>query len=220
MVLSPDLRLHLSSSATIRGCPFGGQSAYHFNEPRHPNERRSSSNLSARDSVVPALQTVLASASEYDVVWNLGDIVGYGANPNQVVYLARRLGGTIVRGNHDRVYRGIMDYSKLRDFSSLASASVAWTQDVLTKENTQWLAQLRRGPVWLIRRRVQCVHEAPNDEDEYIFFREDARSAMDRSRTRIVFFGHTHWQVGWSLRGQELTPIKPEYQSSLGAEQY
>jgi diadenosine tetraphosphatase ApaH/serine/threonine PP2A family protein phosphatase len=95
-----------------------------------------------------------------------------------------------------------------------------WTNAVLTKENTQWLAKLRRGPVWPIRRKVQCVHGPPKDEDEYTFFREDAWAAMNTSRARIVFCGHTHWQTGWSFHGRELTPLKPEYQSSDGAEQF
>jgi predicted phosphodiesterase len=55
---------------------------------------------------LPALEAVLAAAPEHDVVWNLGDVVGYGANPNEVVDLARKLGGIVVRGNHDRVCCG------------------------------------------------------------------------------------------------------------------
>ena len=50
-----------------------------------------------------ALDAVIAASPAHDVVWNLGDIVGYGANPNEVIDRARALGSVFVRGNHDRV---------------------------------------------------------------------------------------------------------------------
>lgn len=156
---------------------------------------------------LPALQAVLASAADYDVVWNLGDIVGYGANPNEVVDLVRTLGGVVVRGNHDRACSGIMTFYEFRDLSSLASTTSMWTKDVLIKENRDWLAKLPRGPISPIPRKVRCVHGAPQNEDEYIFFREDAWAALYRSRALITFCGHTHWQFGWSLFGKELAPL-------------
>jgi len=54
-----------------------------------------------------ALEAVLAAAPAHDVVWNLGDVVGYGANPNEVIDETRRLGSVFVRGNHDRVCSGL-----------------------------------------------------------------------------------------------------------------
>ncbi len=169
---------------------------------------------------LPALQAVLASAPEYDAVWNLGDIVGYGANPNEVVDSVRTLGGVVVRGNHDRACSGIMTFYELRDLSSLASATAMWTKDVLIKENRDWLAKLPRGPISPIPRKVRCVHGAPHNEDEYIFFKEDAWAVLSRSRVGLTFCGHTHWQVGWSLFGKELVPLKPEYESSSSAEHF
>jgi hypothetical protein len=156
----------------------------------------------------------------YDAAWNLGDIVGYGPNPNEVVDLARKLGGIVVRGNHDRACSGIMHFSEFRDLSLPAADAAHWTQGVLTKENRQWLAQLRPGPAWPILRKVPCVHGAPRNEDEYLFFREDARGAMDGSQASIIFCGQTHWQVGWSLFRRELTPLKPEYRPSTCAEHF
>ena len=169
---------------------------------------------------LPALHAVLAAAPKHDIVWNLGDIVGYGANPNEVVDLARRLGGIVVRGNHDRACSEIMHFSEFREFSSVAADAVHWTKGVLTKANKEWLAKLRRGPIWPILRKVQCVHGAPQNENEYIFLKENARAALDGSRARIIFCGHTHRQGGWSLHRRELTPLKPEYQSSICAEQF
>jgi predicted phosphodiesterase len=60
----------------------------------------------------PALEAALAAAPQYDALWNLGDIVGYGPNPNEVVDLAKMLGGIVVRGNHDRACSGIMYVSE------------------------------------------------------------------------------------------------------------
>ena len=68
-------------------------------------------------SSLEALEAVLAVAPQYDAVWNLGDIVGYGPNPNEVVDLARKLGGIVVRGNHDRACSGIMHFSEFRNLS-------------------------------------------------------------------------------------------------------
>jgi diadenosine tetraphosphatase ApaH/serine/threonine PP2A family protein phosphatase len=113
-----------------------------------------------------------------------------------------------------------MHFSEFRNLSVLAAYVANRTKGVLTEENMQWLAQLPRGPRWPILRKVQCVHGAPGNENEYLFFREDAHRAMVGSRARIVLCGHTHWQAGWSLRRREFTPLKPEYRSSNCAEQF
>ena len=164
-------------------------------------------------SNLPALEAVLAAAPQHDVVWNLGDVVGYGANPNEVVDLARNLGGIVVRGNHDRACSGTMHFSEYRELSKLASYTADWTQQALTKQNREWLSRLPQGPVRPIPRKVLCVHGSPWNEDAYTFFRDDAIVAFRSSRARIIFCGHTHWQVGWSWNEKEMTPLKPEYKS-------
>jgi predicted phosphodiesterase len=169
---------------------------------------------------LPALEAVLAAAPEHDVVWNLGDIVGYGANPDEVVDLAKKLGGMVVRGNHDRARSGNIKPDEYLNLNRDARCSVDWTQEILTKGNAKWLSRLPRGPVRPLGHKVACVHGSPCGEDEYVFFREDARAAFRASRARIIFCGHTHWQVGWSLNGRELTPLKPEFQSSEGLDQF
>jgi diadenosine tetraphosphatase ApaH/serine/threonine PP2A family protein phosphatase len=166
---------------------------------------------------LPALEAVLAAAPQHDAVWNLGDIVGYGANPNEVVDLARRLGGVVVRGNHDRACSGSMHFSEFRELSQLAAYTSNWTQKVLTKENREWLSRLPQGPIRPIPRKVLCVHGSPWNEDAYTFFRDDAFAAFRSCRARIIFCGHTHWQVGWSWNGKEVTPLKPDFESKVGA---
>ena len=72
-----------------------------------------------------ALEAVLAAAPPHDTVWNLGDSVGYGANPNEVIDRVRALGVVFVRGNHDRACCGLLS---LEDFNPIASRAAQWTQ--------------------------------------------------------------------------------------------
>lgn len=171
-------------------------------------------------SNLQALEAVLAAAPNYDVVWNLGDIVGYGANPNEVVDVAKKLPGIVVRGNHDRICSGNMKFGELRSLNSLASFAVNWTRKRLSAENKKWLARLPQGPVRPIGRKVACVHGSPRDEDEYMLFRGDVIAALYRRRAWLTLCGHTHWQAGWSLDRQVATPLKPVFESSDGVEQF
>ena len=91
-----------------------------------------------------ALDACLASAPSFDEVVNLGDIVGYGASPNDVAERSRALGKTFVRGNHDKAATGVMD---LEDFNPMAAAAAMWTRNELTPENMEWLRALPHGPV-------------------------------------------------------------------------
>ncbi len=78
----------------------------------------------------------MAAAPTYDSVVNLGDVVGYGASPNEVVERSRSLGNIFVRGNHDKAATGLLD---LADFNPMAAAAAIWTQNQLTPENHAWL---------------------------------------------------------------------------------
>ena len=111
-----------------------------------------------------ALDATLASAPPFDEVVNLGDIVGYGASPNEVAERSRKLGKTFVRGNHDKAATGVMD---LDDFNAMAATAAIWTRNELSPENLDWLRALPQGPVSLPDfPHVQLVHGSPNDEDE------------------------------------------------------
>ena len=171
-------------------------------------------------SNLPALEAVLAAAPQHDVVWNLGDIVGYGANPNEVVKLARSLGGVVVRGNHDRACSGDQRRPAFMDLNQTARAAAIWTREVLSKENIEWLAELPQGPVRPEGCEVEYVHGVPYDEDEYLIFKEDAWAAFHRSQARIIFCGHTHRQGGWSFDGCEVTPLRPGIRAGEIASHY
>ena len=168
--------------------------------------------ISDLHSNLQAIEWVLATAPKYDVVWNLGDTVGYGANPNEVVNRVRKLGGIVIRGNHDRICTGNVKFGEYRDLSQLALFAANWTQKILSAENTKWLSHLPRGPVRPLGRKVACVHGSPWNEDEYVIFKEDAWAAFRMCRARIILFGHTHRQVGWAKNGRGLTLLKPVFE--------
>ena len=88
-----------------------------------------------------ALEACLAAAPAYDGVANLGDVVGYGACPNEVVNKVRTMGEIFVRGNHDRACSGLSDAT---DFNSVAFAAANWTKNTLTDENISLFWDVRR----------------------------------------------------------------------------
>ena len=141
-----------------------------------------------------ALDTVLAAAppDSYDRVLVLGDLVGYGADPNAVIDRVRALDPlAVIRGNHDKAACGLDDGSS---FNQIARFAAAWTGDALTPPNRQYLYDLPAGPV-LIDEGVEICHGSPFDEDHYIFDGNDARRALDASRRTLCLFGHTHLPV-------------------------
>jgi predicted phosphodiesterase len=155
-----------------------------------------------------ALQAVLAAAPAHDVVWNLGDIVGYGANPNEVIEESRVLGTVFVRGNHDRACSGL---AGIEDFNPVAQRAARWTECVLTGEHREWLQHLAAGPVMPDGPQVSCVHGSPLDEDEYILTVRDAWGSLQEPRARITFFGHTHVQGGFATNDEEWFRLTPRY---------
>lgn len=152
-----------------------------------------------------ALTAVLAAAPAYDHVLMLGDLVGYGADPNAVVDRVRNLGAmTCVRGNHDKVGVGL---DSMQGFNHLARKAIAWTAEVLTPSNRDWVAALPQGPQ-VVDEVVQICHGAPFDEDVYIFDDLDAVRALRATTRPLCLFGHTHVPAGYALTG-ELQHVGP-----------
>ena len=104
-----------------------------------------------------------------------------------------------------------MAYYQYRSLSWLASYAADWTQQVLSKENQQWLSKLRRGPLRPLGPRLLCVHGMPKNEDEYLSEETGARRSLRASRAWITLFGHTHVQEGWCAMGRDLTLLKPNF---------
>jgi diadenosine tetraphosphatase ApaH/serine/threonine PP2A family protein phosphatase len=154
-----------------------------------------------------ALEAVLAAAPPHDVVWNLGDVIGYGASPNEVIDRVRQLGKLVVRGNHDRACSGLDVF----DFSQNAKVAILWTESILEDDHREWLRHLATGPVTPEDSAVSCVHGSPRDEDEYIFTLDDASSSLQTAPSPITLFGHTHRQVGFASGEYTETRLGPDY---------
>ena len=160
-------------------------------------------------SNLEALQTALAAAPQHDYVLNLGDVVGYGASPNEVVDAVRDLHGPIVRGNHDKACAGIGDTF---GFNAVADRAVSWTAETLTPGNRQWVRDLQRGPVEIPEYEFgQCVHGSPVDEDDYLLSSASAFEVFRDSTHLLTFFGHTHVQGGFVYRKGYVESIRPKY---------
>ena len=163
-----------------------------------------------------ALEACLAAAPAHDLVVNLGDIVGYGASPNEVTDRSRELGKVLVRGNHDKAATGLMD---IEDFNPMAATAAIWTRNQLTPENLDWLRALPHGPVPLPDfPQVQFVHGSPNDEDEYVVSLGDALAPLVALSVPLTFFGHTHLQGGFFANGSAADGFHPEYRTVGKAE--
>jgi diadenosine tetraphosphatase ApaH/serine/threonine PP2A family protein phosphatase len=154
-----------------------------------------------------ALDAVLGAAGRFDALWNLGDVVGYGAFPNEVIERLRPLAKVNVRGNHDRVCCGL---TSSQGFNPIAAAAAAWTERILTPENRQWLRELPKGPI-SDGGRAMCAHGSPLHEDQYIVTMRDAWTPLQKMATELTFFGHTHVQGGFSQRDHEWHEDRPHY---------
>ncbi|HEX5284811.1 MAG TPA: metallophosphoesterase family protein [Bryocella sp.] len=163
-----------------------------------------------------ALAAVLAAAGTFDELWNLGDIVGYGANPNQVIDTVRPLARINVRGNHDRVCCGL---TSSQGFNPIAAEAAAWTHRNLTPANLEWLRAMPQGPVRASERAL-CAHGSPLNEDHYIISMRDAWSPLQRMPAEITFFGHTHVQGAFSQHAPEWQEIRPLYNTANDPEQF
>jgi diadenosine tetraphosphatase ApaH/serine/threonine PP2A family protein phosphatase len=142
-----------------------------------------------------AFEAVLAAAPPADRIVILGDIVGYGAEPNAVIDRVRALEPfRIIRGNHDKVASGL----EMPDsFNPAALQSAAWTYDKLTPDNRAWLYAIPPGPAE-IDETIEICHGSPEDEDEYLFSAADAGRVFPSVTRPVCFFGHTHVAVSYS----------------------
>jgi predicted phosphodiesterase len=163
-----------------------------------------------------ALQAVLAAADgQWDEIWNLGDLVGYGGSPNQVIEIIRPLEALVVRGNHDRVCCGLTSPNA---FNPTARLAANWTRDQLSKDNLDWLREMAKGPIHPTLPGVNCVHGSPLDEDSYILTMRDAWAPLQQMSTPITFFGHTHIQGGFSQKDHDWHELRPYNHPANGRE--
>jgi diadenosine tetraphosphatase ApaH/serine/threonine PP2A family protein phosphatase len=148
-------------------------------------------NLEALDAVIEAMTPL-----GFDRTLVLGDLVGYGADPNAVVDRVRAMNPLmVIRGNHDKVAAGL---DNGESFNLIAKSAVQWTTDALSPANLEYLRTLPAGPT-AIDDHVQICHGSPFDEDAYIFDELDAVRALKVSTRPLCLFGHTHYPVTFEL---------------------
>jgi diadenosine tetraphosphatase ApaH/serine/threonine PP2A family protein phosphatase len=155
-----------------------------------------------------AFDVCLADAKTrgYDKALVLGDLVGYGPDPNVVIERVQALSpAAIVRGNHDKVACGL---EQAEGFNTVAKSAAHWTYDTLTAPNREWLAALPEGP-HDVDEIIQICHGAPFDEDAYIFDELDAVRALKVSTRPLCLFGHTHYPVTFELSSDSFDMMGP-----------
>ena len=152
----------------------------------------------------PAFEAVLdrMPPEEFDRILVLGDLVGYGAEPNEVVEAVRALpeSAVVIRGNHDKVAVGI-DSDEY--FNPAARRAARWTSEALSDDNRDYVHELPAGPIEVTDDLVIC-HGSPHDEDAYVLSAEEAYQSFMAAESRLVLFGHTHVTCVFSLGDEEM----------------
>ena len=147
---------------------------------------------------LPALEAVLedvARTAPGAPIWHCGDVVGYGASPNEVITELQRVGATGVMGNHDLAALGD---NVIDAFNEGAHAAALWTREVLTAESRSWLRAL---PKVLEMGSATIVHASLRDPImEYVVQQEIAEENLRVLATPLLFHGHTHIPALWSLQ--------------------
>lgn len=142
-----------------------------------------------------ALETVIEDAGTVDAVWCLGDIVGYGPDPNECVARVRGLPNLVcLLGNHDAA---ALSRIPIETFNMDARRSIEWMQDVLTKESYIFLSEL---PESVVAGQVTLAHGSPrNPVWEYILDLHNANQNLEYFDTQICMVGHTHLPITYKV---------------------
>lgn len=152
---------------------------------------------------LPALEAVLAALKPYDAVWQLGDIVGYGPQPDEVVALLVDENATGVRGNHDAAAIGALDTDSFNDD---ARAAVEWTAERIEPQTREWLTAL---PERAVEEPFTLVHGSPRDPTwEYVFTASIARGNLTSFDTDHCLVGHTHIPVVYREQGGRMEAVQ------------
>jgi predicted phosphodiesterase len=156
-----------------------------------------------------ALESVLAAAAgQYDTIWCLGDVVGYGPRPNECIELVRERAAICVMGNHDWAVLGRPGIN-VDDFNPQARQAVMWTREQLTDENRRYLDQLPDAPVQppATQGQVLLTHASPREPVwEYILTPTVAMENFAVFREPLCLVGHTHKPAIYRWQGLDPTP--------------
>jgi predicted phosphodiesterase len=141
------------------------------------------------------------AASECEEIWCLGDLVGYGAEPDACVELARRHAAICLAGNHDL---GVTGALALEDFSRGAALAARWTQETITPQTREFLEGLEPQ---LLDEAVGLYHASPRDPVwEYVLSALQAELCLDVQTHRVCLVGHSHVALSfWRPSGAAAT---------------
>jgi diadenosine tetraphosphatase ApaH/serine/threonine PP2A family protein phosphatase len=157
-----------------------------------------------------ALDAVLAAAGTVDAVWHLGDVVGYGPEPDGVVARLEEIGAIGVRGNHDAAAAG---GNEIDWFNRDARQAMEWTRRTIKPETRDWLAAL---PERHTEAGFELVHGSPRQPTwEYIVSEASARANLDRLVGTAALHGHTHVPVAWRDAGDDVELLRGRDGESL-----
>jgi predicted phosphodiesterase len=166
--------------------------------------------LSDIHSNLVALDTVLAAVGTVDAIWHLGDVVGYGPEPDGVVARLSEAGAIGVRGNHDAAGIG---GPEIDWFNPDARRAMEWTKATISGPTRSWLASL---PQRRTEAEIALVHGSPRDPTwEYITSVPVARANFEVLETRLGLFGHTHVPTAFREEDGRLEHISPRRGSEL-----
>jgi len=151
---------------------------------------------------LPALQRVLEDAARVPIGHFIvcGDIVGYGAQPNECCSLVRELNAVIVRGNHDEA---AVRPSKEEWFTASARACIQWTREVLTDDNLEFLGELRASQQLP---GTHVCHGSLPDPDLYTTTPLEAMLSLKVMEEQCCFLGHTHTAEWYTYRNDDRPP--------------
>lgn len=156
----------------------------------------------------------LKAVKEADKCLFLGDLVGYGANPDEIIALFREMENVIsIRGNHDKVIANLESSSL---FNPVAAFSAEWSKLHITEANEEFLKELKKGPE-LVDHFITICHGSTFDEDYYVFSMFEAVESFKFMETSIGFFGHTHFPVIYLMRNEkiDIVPLSGETRIKL-----
>lgn len=136
-----------------------------------------------------ALDAVIKDAGAFDKIWCLGDVVGYGPNPNECISRLREFDLVCLAGNHDLA---VVGKTALWDFTKNAQDVIFWTRHWLTIPNRDWLETLSATTL-VMEQGITLTHASPRDPVwEYIVEKEIAKDNLNFINTPVCINGHTH----------------------------
>jgi predicted phosphodiesterase len=161
-------------------------------------------------SNLQAFEAVLEDVADSDAaeLWCLGDIVGYGADPDACVELARRHVAVCLAGNHDMAVAGELS---LDEFSRGAAIAAQWTREVIGQANQSFLAGLSpQGQEHTRDEAIGLYHASPRDPVwEYVLSALLAELCLDRAPNRICLIGHSHVASAFTRQAGEAASGEP-----------